>query len=190
MKCGSCVNNLNWTSSDSQDNLDLRGDILRVQSVLFLSVLLLSVTAEAQSVRGQGPSAVFTEMAGVLGQNLHAYNSSVRVTPRGRQDIVIYSHANFDETLNRYLEAYRHNRVLPGGITVAGYFVVPDRRKASVTLLRNGQKYMFEFDESREGIQAVLAGIDFSGARARRGSRARTNRRGALRPRTRRAHHF
>ncbi|MFT7622739.1 MAG: hypothetical protein ACI9WU_001914, partial [Myxococcota bacterium] len=113
----------------------IRRSMLRCASAVGLALLFATTCATTASA--QTPPAGINGMAETVRATYKPFQEDVRLEGRNkvREDLVFHTRASWDDTLQKHLDAYRWHTVLPGGITVKGYFVVPNKRIATFTLM-------------------------------------------------------
>lgn len=138
----------------------------RITVFLAAIATLVAATAANAQVRQQReyvtrPGAI-DDMSQVLRSWFNPYRETVRVGQQGRRDQVLHTRGSFDEALHNFKNAYATNKPLPGGMTCGGYFVVPDKRLATITLYLNGDSYMVMLEEAPGGMDVVVWGFTFN----------------------------
>ncbi len=135
---------------------------------LAAATLLVSPTASAQA----NPDKRFESIADHLRRQYRPFNETTRIGSRkGREDLVMHTRANWDATFRKYKDAYRYGTVLPGGVTVRGYFVNPAKRVATFTLGQKGEKFMVVMYDDPDGARLILWGMTFANRKRYRAKR-------------------
>ena len=124
-------------------------------------------------------SSATKAMAAYIRDGHKPFDESAKVHPVGRRDLVFQSREKFNHVLSFYQDAYANQVKLPGGVTCRGYYVMPAKRKATVTLYLGHTKFMVILKEVQDGTRITLYGVAFQ---RRQRSKMRPYHRGIARP--------
>ncbi len=129
---------------------------MKLSVVCGFAIFLMAGSANAQS--NQNRLGTLDSMSNHLRVEIKPFSEQNVVGRHGRTDRVFRTNRPYNQARSYYLKAYRQSRTLPGGVTVAGYFVNETRGYATITLYQAGHKFLLNIHNDREGARFVLWG--------------------------------
>ena len=125
-----------------------------MRSLINILITLTCIATLSASAFAQAPSRR-GDVLNLAGQHLrHEYHPAIeyrKVSKDGRRLQVFEAGASWSQVVAFYKDAYARSLILPGGLTVGGYFVNTAAGYATVTLYRGKKRCVLRMTDNVDG---------------------------------------